>query len=71
MTEPPANKSWGAGAAALCGKLALLLGWSPAQFWAATPDEVAAVLTAASQPAGNAGIDRRALDALMEQDRDG
>jgi uncharacterized phage protein (TIGR02216 family) len=30
----------------LSGMAALMLGWRPHEFWAATPDELAAILTA-------------------------
>lgn len=61
---------WGAGAAKLSGQVALLLGWSPDRFWSATPEELSTIL-AAAQPATGEGIDRRTLNSLMEQDRDG
>lgn len=44
------------------GLAGLLLGWRPAEFWAATPAELAAVLSAVEQggerPAGSADVDR-------------
>ena len=61
-------KMFGAAAARLSGQVALLLGWPPAQFWAATPQELETILSAAS-PAMPATMTRTALDALMEQDR--
>ena len=64
MTEP-----FGAGAARLAGQAALLLGWLPAQFWAATPEEFATILNAAA-PSGGAGMDRNTLKVLIERDSD-
>ncbi|CAM4082854.1 Phage tail assembly chaperone [Novosphingobium lubricantis] len=60
---------FGMAAARLSGQAALLLGWTPDTFWAATPEELATILTALRQPDGEA-IDRGTLDRLMEQDRD-
>ena len=37
---------FGNAATQLCGQCALLLGWRPAEFWAATPAELACVLSA-------------------------
>lgn len=61
---------FGACAARLCGQAALLLGWRPVEFWAATPEELACVLSAHG-PAASGGIDRRMLDTMMERDCDG
>jgi uncharacterized phage protein (TIGR02216 family) len=61
-------RKFGGAAARLCGQTALLLGWSPARFWAATPEELACVLGAAT-PAGGEGMTRAALDALMKGER--
>lgn len=61
---------FGAAAARLGGQVALLLGWLPDTFWSATPEELGSVLSAIRQPEGEA-IDKRTLDRLMEQDRDG
>lgn len=61
---------FGVAAARLGGQAALLLGWLPDTFWGATPEELGAVLFAMRQPEGEA-IDKRTLDRLMEQDRDG
>ena len=36
--------AFGEGAARLCGAAAQLLGWRPAEFWAATPAELAMAL---------------------------
>ncbi|MEZ5734386.1 MAG: phage tail assembly chaperone [Novosphingobium sp.] len=61
------NPHFGAAAVKLCGIAARLLGWRPADFWAATPAELITALTPAeTSPA--AGIDRTDLDRLMEDD---
>lgn len=62
--------TFGKVAARLSGQAALLLGWSPNRFWAATPEELATVLAAMRTPGGE-GVDRGTIDRLMEQDRDG
>ena len=62
------SKRFGASAAALSGQAALLLGWVPDTFWAATPEELACVLRALRVPDGGA-IDKGTLDRLMEADR--
>ncbi len=64
------SERFGPAAARLAGKAALLLGWAPATFWGATPEELAAILAAAAPPPGD-GVDRMTLSAMMEQDRNG
>lgn len=64
------SKRFGATAARLCGQAALLLGWRPHEFWAATPEELGCVL-AAHAPAAGEGVDRRTLDTMMERDSNG
>ena len=59
-----------ASAGRLAGLVPRLLGWRPADFWNATPAELAAIFAAAEQPAGEP-LTRGELDALMEQDRHG
>lgn len=49
----------------LAGLAAYLLGWRPAEFWAATPADLAASL-APALPAASPGIDRADLNRLME-----
>jgi hypothetical protein len=73
VNPAPADASgarWGCGAARLSGKVALLLGWHPDRFWAATPEELATILAAAAPSGGGGGIDRATINTLMEQDRD-
>jgi uncharacterized phage protein (TIGR02216 family) len=57
-------------ASRLAGAAALLLGWRPDEFWSATPAELAAVVAAAKGEAA-AGLDRAALERLMEVHPDG
>lgn len=61
---------FGAAAVRLCGLAARLLGWRPAEFWTATPTELAAALRGGldGEAAGIGGADLR---ALMEQLPDG
>ncbi|MFM2370886.1 MAG: hypothetical protein RIS85_608 [Pseudomonadota bacterium] len=61
---------FGAAAARLSGQAALLLGWMPDAFWAATPEELATVLSTMRQSDGES-IDRSTIDKMMEQDRGG
>ena len=56
---------FGNAATRLCGQCALLLGWRPAEFWAATPAELACVLSAYA-PREEAPPDAVALQKLME-----
>ena len=44
---------------------ARLLGWKPAEFWAATPAELAAAL---STPGAPASLDRHTFNKMMELD---
>jgi hypothetical protein len=57
--------SFGRAALRLCGLAARSLGWRPAEFWAATPAELAAVL---APPDAVRPLDRGDLSRLMEQD---
>jgi hypothetical protein len=68
---PPA--AFADGARRLSGQVALLLGWRPDDFWAATPAELAAIFAArdeAGEP-GARGLSRRDLARMMERDSDG
>jgi len=56
----------GPAAVTLAGLMARVAGWRPAEFWAATPADVAAVLGGWSE-AADAGVDGAALVAMMEQ----
>lgn len=65
-----ADTRFGEAAARLSGQAALLIGWSPDTFWAATPAEIAAIVMAAAPPPAD-GIDRNTLSAMMERDAHG
>jgi len=63
------SQSFGPGALRLSGLAARLLGWRPAEFWAATPAELAAALA----PPGDAGgepLGRDLLNQMMELEHD-
>jgi Phage tail assembly chaperone protein, TAC len=49
----------------LCGQSALLLGWRPAEFWSATPVELACILNAVAAQ-GEAPPDAGDMQHLME-----
>jgi uncharacterized phage protein (TIGR02216 family) len=57
-------------AAILCGQCAVLLGWRPGEFWAATPAELECVLSALA-PKTQAPPTRQDIEKLMEQYPDG
>ena len=62
-----ARESFTAGAARLAGLMGALFGWRPADFWSATPADVATLL-AALRPEGEGGaMDRAGLAALEAQ----
>jgi hypothetical protein len=54
----------------LAGQTALLLGWRPSEFWAATPAELAAIFAvrASVEPPS---LSRDDLTIMLEHDRDG
>lgn len=59
---------FGPGARRLAGLTAQWLGWRPAEFWAATPAELAAIL--APSPTSDApGLTRADLNRMMEHER--
>lgn len=53
-------------AARLYGQCALVLGWRPDEFWAATPADIAAIRDAMSGPEKTQGVSRAEIDRLME-----
>ena len=61
------NESFGPAALRLAGLAARLLGWRPAEFWAATSAELAAAL-APPGDAPPAPLDRAGLTRMMEQE---
>jgi hypothetical protein len=54
----------------LAGQTALLLGWRPAEFWAATPAELAAIF-AVQAGLAPPSLSREHLTTLLERDRNG
>ncbi|WP_298282577.1 phage tail assembly chaperone [Novosphingobium sp.] len=65
-----AEARFGEVAARLAGQAALLIGWTPDTFWAATPEELAAIVTAAAPPPAG-GMDKATITAMMERDAHG
>lgn len=63
------SETFGEVTLALCAIAARALGWRPAEFWAATPAELAACLADPDPPA--APLVREDLDRLMESDANG
>jgi len=61
------SDSFGLSALGLYSLAARLLGWRPADFWQATPAELAAALV---PPGSTAGLGRADLERMMEQDND-
>ena len=53
-------------AARLFGQCALIMGWRPDEFWAATPAEIAAIRDALHGPDKSEGVSRADIDRLME-----
>lgn len=66
MSEPP--DTFTGPAARLAGQCALLLGWKPDEFWAATPAEVAMILSATRAPEAESAVDRDTMNRMMEND---
>ena len=54
----------------LAGQTALLLGWRPPEFWAATPAELAAIFAVQASIAPPS-LSREHLTTLLERDRNG
>lgn len=54
----------------LCAVSARVLGWRPAEFWAATPAELATALGLLNADATCDGFDRQTLQRLMDHDDD-
>lgn len=61
------NDRFATGAVQLAGIAARMLGWRPAEFWAATPAELAAAI-APPGPAPSAMLDRGQLTRMMEHE---
>ena len=63
--------TFAAAARRLSGLAAVLCGWRPAEFWAATPDELAAVVAALTGDAANDPPDTGLIARLQEAFPDG
>jgi hypothetical protein len=61
------SEGFAQGAARLSGLVPRLLGWRPADFWEATPAEIASVL-GALEPAAGEPLSRSEFERLMERD---
>lgn len=64
------SESFSACAARLAGMVPRALGWRPAEFWDATPAELAAILSM-DGGAGGETLTRAELNTLLERDGDG
>jgi hypothetical protein len=64
------ERRFAAQARRLAGQVALLLGWRPSEFWAATPAELAAIFEAREDAAPEAGVSRTDLDRMLRGDRE-
>jgi hypothetical protein len=64
------SESFGAGARRLMGLSARMLGWRPAEFWAATPAELAAILAPEADSAARP-LSRAEMLRMMEQENQG
>lgn len=62
--------SFGASASRCAALAARLLGWRPAEFWAATPAELAMTLAAPDDPAVPFPPTRETIARMMERDAD-
>lgn len=62
---------FGTGAARLAGFAGAVLGWSPDQFWQATPAELAGVVAALSGEGGAAPPDATTIARMREAFPDG
>lgn len=64
------SRDFTAGAAKLAGLIPRALGWRPADFWNATPAELAAVLAAGDDGEAEP-LSRTEFDQLLERERHG
>jgi hypothetical protein len=60
-----------AAARVLAGQSALLLGWRPDEFWAATPAELATIFAAHGEARPAPGLGREYFKHLLERDGNG
>lgn len=63
------NQTFGEAAARWCGLAARLLGWRPAEFWSATPAELAMALSAPDDLASLPPPSRELIANMMERDK--
>ncbi len=69
MSEGPGRTAFGPGALRLAGLSARGLGWRPAEFWGATPAELAAAI---ADPSGEfLPVSRAEIETLLERESDG
>jgi len=61
------QRRFGEGARRLSALAARLLGWRPAEFWAATPAELAAILAPEPEPAARP-LSRAEMNRMMERE---
>ena len=64
------SEHFGSAALRLGGLAARALGWRPAEFWAATPAELAAALGVTGELEPGTGLDRQILQRLMDTDHE-
>ncbi len=64
------SERFGPAALRLAGIAGISLGWRPAEFWRATPAELAALLSAAA-PAAGAGLEPGEVERLRRMFPDG
>ncbi|WP_443026186.1 phage tail assembly chaperone [Sphingomonas sp. CCH18-H6] len=67
---PRAGEDFAGAAGRLAGMAGAVFGWSPDQFWRATPAELAALVQAVGGEASE-GVDRATVARLMEAFPDG
>ncbi len=63
--------SFSASAARLSGLAGVVLGWRPAEFWAATPEELAALMGALTRETRDQPVTSAALQQMQEHFPDG
>ncbi|NCP13761.1 MAG: phage tail assembly chaperone [Sphingomonadales bacterium] len=64
------TKTFGQAAVCWCALAARLLGWRPAEFWGATPAELAMALAAPDDGRALSPPDREMIARMMERDAD-
>jgi uncharacterized phage protein (TIGR02216 family) len=63
--------SFSTSAARLAGLAGVVLGWRPAEFWAATPEELAALIGALTHESSDQPVTSAALQQMQEHFPDG